>query len=76
MTQRLPFQQQLHQGVEESVNPYLGLFHLTLIHSYNALLIKKVSSTIFESLIWLNLGLNPGLPDRSQTLTIMLMFKI
>ena len=26
------------------------------------------SSTIFESLVWLNLGLNPGLPDHWQTL--------
>ena len=29
---------------------------------------KAASSTIFESLVWHNLGLNPGLPDHWQTL--------
>ena len=29
---------------------------------------KAASSTIFESLVWLDLGLNPGLPDHWRTL--------
>ena len=29
---------------------------------------KEVSTTIFNSLVWLNLGLNPGLPDHWRTL--------
>ena len=35
---------------------------------YNAVLSKEVSSTIFKSLVWLDLGLNPGLPDHWRTL--------
>ena len=32
------------------------------------MLSKAASSTIFECLVWLDLGLNPGLPDYWQTL--------
>ena len=32
------------------------------------MLSKEASSTIFESLVWLNLGLNPGLPGHWRTL--------
>ena len=32
------------------------------------MLSKEVSSTIFKSLVWLGLGLNPGLPDHWRTL--------
>ena len=41
-------------------------FTLPLFHTW--VLSKAASSTIFESLVWLDLGLNHGLPDHWQTL--------
>ena len=35
---------------------------------YNAVLSKEASCTIFESLLWLDLGLNPGLSDHWWTI--------
>ena len=35
---------------------------------YCWVLSKEVSSTILKSLVWCDLGLNPGLPDRWRTL--------
>ena len=47
----------------------LGCSTLALIHTlYCWVLNKASSSTIFESLVWLDLGLNPGLLDPWQTL--------
>ena len=47
----------------------VGIAPLTLwFVLYNSVLSKATSSTIFESLVWLDLGLNPGLPGHWRRL--------
>ena len=66
MTWRLPFHYLLQQGVGEGVTSFPGSLHFLLIRTlYCWVLIKAVSSTIFESLVWLNLRLNCSLLDQS-----------
>ena len=45
----------------EGATPFLGLLHFSLDPNLRVLS-KAVSSTIFDSLVWLDLELNPGLP--------------
>ena len=48
----------------ERTTTFPGLLHLLLIHTlWCWVLSEEASSTIFESLVGLDLGLNPGLPD-------------
>ena len=65
MTRRLPFQKLLCQGVGESTTPSPWFLHFTL----DILSVKEISSTIFfKPLVWLDLGLNSGLPGHWRTL--------
>ena len=66
MTWRLPFQQLPHQGVGEGTTPFPGLLHFTL-YSY-IIMLRRHQVPFFESLVWLDQGLNPDLPGHWLTL--------
>ena len=65
MTWKLPFQSQLNWGVGEGATPFLGLLHFT--HDPWLIILSAKPGGIkyhfFESLIWLDLGLNPSLTE-------------
>ena len=58
---------QMHFLIDGSVEGQY-ITHLLLICTLCWVLNKEVSCTIFEPLIWLDLGLNPGLPGNWRTL--------
>ena len=70
MTQRPPFLQLPQRGVGEGATPFPGLLHLTLDLYLVMLSVKQgdLKYHFFESLVWLDLGLNPALPGYWQTL--------
>ena len=55
----------LHQGVREGATPFPGLLHFTLDPYLIMLSVKsrRYQVPFFESLVWLDLGLNPDVPD-------------
>ena len=52
----------IHQGVGECATPFPGLLPFTL-DMYLIMLSVKHRVPFFESLVWLDLGLNPGILD-------------
>ena len=75
MTRRLPFRELLHQSVGEGATPFPGLLHFTLDTYLILLSVKQggIKYHFLKSLVWLDLGLNPGLLGHWRTLTVMPM---
>ena len=69
-TRRLPFQKLLHRRVGEGATLFSGLLHFTLDTYLIMLSVKQggIKYYFLKSLVWLDLGLNPGLPDYWRTL--------
>ena len=65
MTRRLPFDWLLYRGVGEGATPSPRLLHFTLDMYLMMLSVKlrDIKYHFFKSLVWSDLGLNPGLPD-------------
>ena len=65
--QKAPFsiRPPLHRGVGEDATPFPGLLHFTL-DTY--LILLRYQVPFLKSLVWRDLGLNPGLPDHWRTL--------
>ena len=53
----------------KSATPFLGLLHFTLYPYFIMVSVKQgsIEYHLFESLVWLDLGLNSGLPNHWQT---------
>ena len=69
MTWKLPFQKLLHRGVEEGTAPFPGFLHFILEH-YCIILRVNQGGTLynFDSLVLLDLELNPSVLDHWLTL--------
>ena len=67
MTRRYPFREFLHQNVGGALLLSLDCSALPLIRILLCWVLgKEASSTIFASLVWLDLGLNIGLLDHGE----------
>ena len=68
---KAPFSIVTTQGVKEGTTPFSELLHFTL-DPYLIMLSVKQGGIKFhfslKSLVWLDLGLNPGVPDHWRTL--------